>query len=93
MVENGIGFLLIKRVNFGKLSRINYEVRMGTQAWVLKTNLLTTHKMKSHSVDGVELELLTIFQGNPDLLSARRSIRAFSNCGGLKQHPMQKSFI
>ena len=92
MVENGHQFLLIKRVNFGKLSCINYEVRMGTQAWVLKTNMLAVPERKMSSVQGVEAEILEISRGNPDLLSARYSIRTLSNCGGLKRHPMQKSF-
>ena len=60
MVENGHQFLLIKRVNFGKLSCRNHEVQMGTKAWVLKINLWTTQEMKTHFVGRIELELLTI---------------------------------
>ena len=60
MVENGHQFLLIKRVNFGKLSCRNHGVQMGTKAWVLKINLWTIQEMKSHFVGRIELELLTI---------------------------------
>ena len=67
MEDFGINLILIKRVNFGKLCCQDYKVWWGTQVQGLKSNKLTTHKMKMSFVKSVQAELLAISRGDLDL--------------------------